>query len=146
MTYERNTEAVNGKKTKAFEFFNKMMIYGFLWIFAAMLAFTAVRNIVYAKMNDTAGEFIIELLIQLILLGSAVLLIKAGFDLKNRNISGAKEILIAGLMATFVFIIELLTVDVLGGFVEINFFYPLLSLALSFSVFRYYKMHEALFY
>ena len=44
-------------------------------------------------------------------------------------------------MATLVFIIELMTVDVLGGFVEINFFYPLLSMALSISTYRYYMMN-----
>ena len=129
------------KRTKSFDFFNKM-IYFALWAFAGMLAFTAVRNIVYAKMNDPTGEFIIELLIQLILLGSAVLLIKARFDLKKRSIKGAREILIAGMMATLVFIIELMTVEVLGGFVEINFFYPLLAMALSISAFRYYMMNK----
>ena len=133
---------MNEKSAKTFHFFNKMMIYFALWIFGGMLAFMAIRNIVYAKMNDPMGEFIIELLIQLILLGSAVLLIKARFDLKNRSIKGAREILIAGLMATLVFIIELMTVEVLGGFVEIDFFYPLLAMALSISAFRYYMMNR----
>ena len=132
---------MNGKSAKGFDFFHKMMIYFALWVYAGMLAFTAIRNIVYAKMNDPTSEFIIELLIQLILLGSAILLIKARFDLKNGDIGGARKILIAGLMATLVFIIELMTVDVLGGFVEINFFYPLLAMALSISTYRYYMMN-----
>ena len=132
---------MNGKSAKTFDFFHKMMIYFALCVFAGMLAFMALRNIVYAKMNDSTNEFIIELLIQLILLGSAVLLIAARFDLQNGSISGAKKILIAGLMATLVFIIELMTVDVLGGFVEINFFYPLLAMALSISTYRYYMMN-----
>lgn len=133
---------MNGKSARTFDFFHKMMIYFALWVFAGMLAFTAVRNIMYAKMNDPTGEFIIELLIQLILLGSAVLLIAARFDLKNGSISGARKTLTAGLMATLVFIIELMTVDVLGGFVEINFFYPLLAMALSISTYRYYMMNR----
>lgn len=133
---------MNGKSAKTFDFFHKMMIYFALWVFAGMLVFIALRNIVYAKMNDSTNEFIIELLIQMILLGSAVLLIVARFDLKNGSISGARKILIAGLMATLVFIIELMTVDVLGGFVEINFFYPLLAMALSISTYRYYMMNR----
>ena len=133
---------MNEKKIRNFKRFNRIMVYGILWLLAAALAYIAGNNIICAIQNYRGKEFgfYVEILMQLVLLASAVLLVKAAIDLKNLKLRGAREILIAGLMATVIFIIELLAVDVLGGYEEIDFFYPLFSFCWSVGVFRYYMM------
>ena len=127
------------KKIRNFNLFNKIMVNGLLWLVAAMLAFMALDNIVCAYQNDGMGvEFVIELIMQLVLLGSAALLVKASFDLRQKRIKGAGEIMTAGFLATVIFIIELLAVNSLGGYREITFFYPLFTVCWPIGVYRYY--------
>ena len=133
---------MDDRKIKSFKTFNKIMVNGILWFAAGILAYLAVDNCLRALQNDEGAELIIEVIMHLIMLGSAVLLVKASFDLRAMSYKGVKEILIAGMIATAIFIIELIAVDWLGGYREITFIYPLISFCWTIGVCRYYTLFQ----
>ena len=132
------------RNAKAFESFNNAMVKVILWLFAAVLVFIGGHNIYMANMNGAPLTAVI--IAAVLLFGSAILLIKARFDLKNREIRGATEILIAGFIIAAAFLIDLLAVwPDYGSVLENSFLYPLIAACWSIGIYRYYRMNADIF-
>ena len=144
MADARNTEAGNEKKEKTFRTFHKLMTNLFLWVFPVILVLTGVRNLDCGYQDRIPGYFLV-IITAVILFASAVLLIKARFDLKNMKKIGMKELLIAGLAAAVAFFIDWRIDCEVGSLLENSVLYPLLAACWSIGIYRYYKLHEDLF-
>ena len=129
------------EENKSFEGFHKAMVNFVLWISAAGLVFVGARNLMYL-FDDGVSPFVPILIAQIVLFGSAILLVKARFDLRNQNILGAKEILAAGLMAAAAFLYDWRVWEVNGELLESSFLFPLLAACWGIAIYRYYKLNE----
>ena len=129
------------EEKKTFDTFHRIMVNFVLWLFAAVLVFIGARNIMYA-VEDGVNPLIPVIIAQIVLFASAVLIIKARSDLKNRNILGAKEILIAGLLAAAAFFFDWRVWEVNGELLESSFLFPLIAACWGIAIYRYYKLNE----
>ena len=139
MTVARNIEEINGKKERTFERFHKIMINGLLWVFPVMLVLTGIRNLDYGYQDSIPGYFLV-IITAIILFASAILLIKARFDLKKMKKSGVKELLIAGIAVAVAFFIDWRIDCEFGSMLEHKFTYPLLAAFWSIAIYRYYML------
>ena len=132
---------MDNRNEKTFETFHKAIVNVVLWLCAAILAFISIRNIMYG-IEDNVDPLALVIIDQIILFGSAILLVKARFDLAKRKLIGAKEILIAGLAAAVAFFCDWRIWDVEGELLESSFLFPLLSACWSIAVYRYYMLNR----
>ena len=73
-----------------------------------------------------------------LLFASAILLVKARFDLKKMRILGVKELLIAGLAVAVAFFIDWRIDYEYGSMVEHTFMYPMIAAFWSIYFYSYY--------
>jgi heme/copper-type cytochrome/quinol oxidase subunit 3 len=129
------------RNAKTFKSFHKVMVNFILWLFAAAPVIIGGLNIYNANMNGAPMTAVI--IAAVLLFGSSILLVKARFDLKNGEIRGATEILIAGFIIAAAFLIDWLAVwPDYGSVVENSFLYPLIAACWGISIYRYYMMHR----
>lgn len=137
MTVMSNIEAKNAKKEKTFERFHKITINGLLWVIPVMLVLTAARNLDWGY-QDGIGGYPLVIISSIILFASAILLVKARFDLKKMRILGVKELLIAGLAVAVAFFIDWRIDYEYGSMVEHTFMYPMIAAFWSIYFYSYY--------
>ena len=129
------------KEQKFSEGFHKFVIWFMLWVCGLGMIGIGIRNMAYA-IEDGVSPLPLVIIMQIVLILSGLLVIKARFDLAKMKRIAPKELLAAFLAAAFAFFVDWRIYDVNGELVESTFLFALLSACWGIALYRYYTTYS----